>query len=95
MFLVDVEQGFMPWLMERVSDTLTKSVLGRTVLDGLLREVVAKRCEEYAKLEQTAQSEQLAQEAESAGGQEPEPEVEVSVAPAEVRHTELHLVLLN
>ena len=46
----------MPWLMERVEEQLNKSVLGRTVLDGILREVVTKRQEDYKKLEQSQQA---------------------------------------
>lgn len=46
----------MPWLMERIEVQLTKSTLGRTVLDVIIREVVQKRCEAYAKLEEVAAS---------------------------------------
>jgi len=85
----DVEQGFMPWLMERVSETLNKSVLGRTVLDGILREVVARRCAEFAKLEEAAQSEQLSvrvasqMEEQSMEEAKQEAPAEVPVAPQE------------
>ncbi|XP_041354960.1 radial spoke head protein 3 homolog B-like isoform X2 [Gigantopelta aegis] len=48
----DVEQGFMPWLMERVTDQLEKSELGRLVLDGMLREVTRNRLDLYEKLEE-------------------------------------------
>lgn len=46
----DLEQGFMPWLMEQVTEHLKKSELGRMVLDGILREVVSKRMDLYAKI---------------------------------------------
>jgi len=48
----DIEHGFLPWLMDRVTEQLEKSQLGRTVLDGLLRDVVSKRRELYDRLEQ-------------------------------------------
>ena len=47
----DVEQGFMPWLMSKVEEKLSRSSLGRIVVDGLIREVVLKRSKEYAALE--------------------------------------------
>ena len=30
----DVENGFLPWIMEEVEKVIGKSVLGRTMLDG-------------------------------------------------------------
>ena len=42
----------MPWLMERVTDQLEKSELGRLVLDGMLREVTKDRLQRYARLEE-------------------------------------------
>ncbi|XP_046334418.1 radial spoke head protein 3 homolog B-like [Haliotis rufescens] len=65
----DVEQGFMPWLMERVSEQLEKSELGRMVLDGMLREVVVKRMDLYNRLDTAMQSQQ-ATEALNAGSDE-------------------------
>ena len=50
--LADIEQGFLPWLMDRVTEQLEKSQLGRIVLDGLLRDVVNKRRELFDRLEQ-------------------------------------------
>lgn len=47
----DVEQGFLPWLMNQVEDQLQRNERGRMVLDGLLREVVVKRMDLYQKLE--------------------------------------------
>ena len=64
--VVDVEQGFMPWLMERVEDELTKTVRGRVVVDGMVREVVRARAEAYRKLEEKQQYELLAKEAAKA-----------------------------
>jgi len=48
----DVEQGFLPWLMEQVTAELDRSELGRLVLDGMLREVVARRIEVYKALDE-------------------------------------------
>lgn len=42
----------MPWLMDQVTDHLKKSELGRMVLDGILREVVSKRMDIYARIGQ-------------------------------------------
>jgi len=47
----DVEQGFLPWLMEQVTAELDRSELGRLVLDGMLREVVARRMDVYMALD--------------------------------------------
>ncbi|KAK3098471.1 hypothetical protein FSP39_019766 [Pinctada imbricata] len=52
----DIEQGFMPWLMDQVQEQLKKSQLGRLVLDGLLREVVSQRMEAYSKFDVQPQS---------------------------------------
>lgn len=58
----DIEQGFLPWLMDRVTEQLEKSELGRMVLDGLLRDVVNKRRDLYEKLEQQAEPSEPAKE---------------------------------
>ncbi|KAL8573509.1 Radial spoke head protein 3 [Nucella lapillus] len=50
----DVEQHFLPWLMEEVVDHLDRKEYGRLALDGLLREVVFQRTETYNKLEREA-----------------------------------------
>lgn len=49
----DVEQGFLPWLMDRVDDQLTKVITGRTMLDNILREVVRARMSKFDELEKT------------------------------------------
>lgn len=51
----DVEQGFLPWLMDRVTDQLGKVALGRTVLDGLIRKVVQARQDQFAQQETQAE----------------------------------------
>lgn len=43
----DVEQGFLPWLMESVEKDLHRKVIGRAVLDSLIRDVVAQRAAAY------------------------------------------------
>ncbi|XP_019268395.2 radial spoke head protein 3 homolog [Panthera pardus] len=43
----DIEIGFLPWLMNEVDKTMEYSMVGRTVLDMLIREVVEKRQAAY------------------------------------------------
>ena len=52
-FLVvaDVEQGFLPWLMDEVEKDLHRKVVGRAVLDALIRDVVAQRAQAYKPAE--------------------------------------------
>lgn len=59
----DVETYFMPWLLEKVEGELNQSVVARTVLDAIIRDVVKKRFEVYYKLEETGR---LAVEQEAA-----------------------------
>ncbi len=47
----DVEQGFMPWLMDCVEKQLETNLRGRLVLDGILRDVVNQRLEAYDRLD--------------------------------------------
>jgi len=49
----DVESGFLPWLMEEVEKCIGKSVLGRTMMDAIIRDVVKARAAEYFKLEES------------------------------------------
>jgi len=44
----DVEQGFIPYLMDEVATAVTKSVCSRAVIDELIREVVNARVSAYA-----------------------------------------------
>ncbi|NXG07759.1 RSPH3 protein, partial [Sakesphorus luctuosus] len=44
----DIETEFFPWLMAEVEETLRKKVLGRTMLDSLIRTVVVKRLEAFS-----------------------------------------------
>lgn len=50
---LDVEQGFLPWLMDQVIEQLERNSYGRLIVDGMLREVVVRRMENYNKLEVT------------------------------------------
>ncbi|KAK2501769.1 hypothetical protein MC885_010043, partial [Smutsia gigantea] len=47
----DIEIGFLPWLMNEVDKTMEYSMVGRTVLDMLIREVVEKRLTMYDQKE--------------------------------------------
>ena len=69
---VDVEEGFLPWLMDRVEEQMNKHVLGRTVMDSIIREVVLSRLQAYNKLEEQARQEQLSRDASQAAV-DPEP----------------------
>lgn len=51
----DIEIGFLPWLMNEVDKTMEYSIVGRTVLDMLIREVVEKRLSLY-ELKEDGQS---------------------------------------
>ncbi|XP_061845032.1 radial spoke head protein 3 homolog [Colius striatus] len=44
----DIETEFLPWLMAEVEETLEKKVLGRTVLDSLIRTVVENRLDAFS-----------------------------------------------
>lgn len=48
----DVELSFMPWLMEKTLSEVTHLLLGRTLLDSIIRETVAQRMDIYEKLEE-------------------------------------------
>ncbi|XP_052025657.1 radial spoke head protein 3 homolog isoform X2 [Apodemus sylvaticus] len=50
----DIEVGFLPWLMNEVEKSMEHSMVGRTVLDMLIREVVERRITDYERKE-TAQ----------------------------------------
>lgn len=52
----DIEIGFIPWLMNEVEKTMEHSMVGRTVLDMLIREVVERRLNSYERKEDTQPS---------------------------------------
>ncbi|XP_056620662.1 radial spoke head protein 3 homolog [Triplophysa dalaica] len=43
----DLETGFLPWLMEEVSNTLEKRYVARTVVDQIIRDVTNRRLEAF------------------------------------------------
>ncbi|XP_006227972.1 radial spoke head protein 3 homolog isoform X2 [Rattus norvegicus] len=47
----DIEVGFLPWLLNEVEKTMEHSMVGRTVLDMLIREVVERRINDYESKE--------------------------------------------
>ncbi|XP_067398327.1 radial spoke head protein 3 homolog [Emydura macquarii macquarii] len=51
----DVEKEFLPWVMAEVDKTLEKKILGRAVLDTLIREVVEKRLDAFDQAEASGQ----------------------------------------
>ncbi|XP_048457447.1 radial spoke head protein 3 homolog isoform X2 [Rhincodon typus] len=46
----DVEKVFLPWLMEKVKKSIEKRILGRTLLDIILRNVVNNRNQAFAEM---------------------------------------------
>ncbi|NXO34954.1 RSPH3 protein, partial [Locustella ochotensis] len=58
----DIETEFLPWLMSEVEETLQKKVLGRTMLDSLIRTVVEKRLDEFSHPPPSDQKEAPAEE---------------------------------
>ncbi|NXO89494.1 RSPH3 protein, partial [Certhia brachydactyla] len=58
----DIETEFLPWLMSEVEETLQKKVLGRMMLDSLIRMVVEKRLDEFSHPPPSDQTEVPAEE---------------------------------
>ncbi|KAL9864360.1 radial spoke head protein 3 homolog [Geothlypis trichas] len=58
----DIETEFLPWLMSEVEEELQKKVLGRTMLDSLIRTVVEKRLDEFSRPPPAAQTKAPADE---------------------------------
>lgn len=77
----DIEQGFLPWLMDRVTDQLEKSELGRMVLDGLLRDVVDHRRALFEHLEATMHKETDASGQSEEKPKETAPQVTLEATP--------------
>ncbi|RNA35333.1 radial spoke head 3 -like protein [Brachionus plicatilis] len=46
----DLETGFMSWIMDSTMEELNSVMVGRLLLDSVLREVVAKRSQDYVEL---------------------------------------------
>ena len=49
-FPTDIEAALLPWLVERAEIEVDKRVDGRTVLDGIIREVLAARLNRGAQV---------------------------------------------
>ncbi|XP_035394397.1 radial spoke head protein 3 homolog [Cygnus atratus] len=73
----DIETEFLPWLMTEVEETLEKKVLGRMMLDSLIRTVVEKRLDAFSQEPLSGQTE--------APAEEPGP---IDAAPQEADETE-------
>ncbi|NXI57899.1 RSPH3 protein, partial [Chloroceryle aenea] len=58
----DIETEFLPWLMTEVEETLEKKVLGRTMLDSLIRTVVEKRLDAFSCTPLSDETEALPEE---------------------------------
>lgn len=43
----------MPWLMNQTMTQVNNLILGRTILDSIIRDVVHQRIDNYEKLEET------------------------------------------
>lgn len=52
----DIESKFMPWLMENIEIDLSKARLARSVLDTIIREMVAKRSDTYKVLDEAIEA---------------------------------------
>jgi hypothetical protein len=50
---LEIETSFMPWLMEKTMTQVNQLVLGRTILDSIIRDVVNHRIDDYEKLAET------------------------------------------
>ncbi|CAH8610511.1 unnamed protein product [Heterobilharzia americana] len=59
----DIEEGFLPWLMEEIDEEIELENDARLLLDGMIREVVQERHHEYRQLELLAAEMALMQEA--------------------------------
>ena len=90
MYFPDIEQGFLPWLMDCVTEKLKKSELGRMVLDGLLRDVVEKRRALYERLEMTAKENEPEKE-DTKPPPAPAPQVTLEVTPQQAPATTIEV----
>ncbi|CAF5143649.1 unnamed protein product, partial [Rotaria sp. Silwood1] len=48
-----IEASLMPWLLEKTMTQVNQLVLGRTILDSIIRDVVNQRIDDYQNLEET------------------------------------------
>ncbi|CAF0765178.1 unnamed protein product [Adineta steineri] len=49
----EIETSFMPWLVDKTLTHVNQLVLGRTILDSIIRDVVNQRIDDYEKLADT------------------------------------------
>jgi len=63
----DVDESFIPWLMDSVVEKLESLIIGRTVMDGIIREVVNKREMSFTALSRQQTGIKLEAEAPAAG----------------------------
>lgn len=49
---LEVETSFMPWLMKETLHQVNNIVLGRVILDSILRDVVQQRIADFDQLEE-------------------------------------------
>ncbi len=52
-YFLEIETSFMPWLMEKTMTQVNQLVLGRAILDSIIRDVVNQRIDDYDKLAET------------------------------------------
>ena len=50
---LEIETSFMPWLTNQTMTQVNNLILGRTILDSIIRDVVHQRIDNYEKLEET------------------------------------------
>lgn len=48
----EIETSFMPWLMDQTMSQVNSLLLGRTILDAIIRDVVHQRVDNYERLEE-------------------------------------------
>ena len=53
MISTEIETSFMPWLMDKTMNQVNQLVLGRNLLDSIIRDVVNQRVENYDQLAET------------------------------------------
>ena len=77
--------------MDCVTEQLKKSELGRTVLDGLIRDVVEKRRALYERLEMNAKENEPEKEEAKLPPPEPAPQVTLDVTPQQAPATTIEV----
>ncbi|KAG5447424.1 Radial spoke head protein 3 [Clonorchis sinensis] len=83
----DIENGFIPWLMEEVEEEMELDNRARALLDLMIREVVTERYNEYHQLDlmDEQRAKDLLMKSQEADQQKPEePQDSSSVVPSDV-----------